>query len=85
MKTLTTLLEYGPIVAFDEEMALAVTINGAYLNLWSERGEGKWSNIDARATDTPNGLYHLTVAEAMDRGDGWLAEIRAGYDAKDES
>lgn len=41
------MLDYGPIVGHDEELGLLVTVNGAYLNLWIERGD-TFENTDCR-------------------------------------
>jgi hypothetical protein len=41
------LLEYGPIVAHDEDLDLLVTANGAYFNLWHTDRTGEYQNIEA--------------------------------------
>lgn len=86
--TIFEVLEYGPIVAGDEDMGYLVTINGSYLNLWSSILQSRtsvvvWNNIDCRSGHPD--LYTLTVAKAKDLGDEWLAEILKGLDAEDES
>jgi hypothetical protein len=90
--TIFEVLEYGPIVAGDEDMGYLVTINGSYLHLWSSqveehtqwRAQAVWNNIDVRATDLPDGLYKLSAADAWDMGKAWLAEILADLNAEDE-
>lgn len=83
-------LEYGPIVAQDAELGFLVTINGSCLNLWSlpigkkrHRIAGalrefrtSWECVDIRSFPTANGLYTVTVADAMGMGEKWLEEIK---------
>ena len=36
MQTIEEVLEYGPICAADMELGFIVTINGAYVNFWTQ-------------------------------------------------
>lgn len=39
-RSIHEVLEYGPIVANDEELDILITVNGAYYNIWCGNGEG---------------------------------------------
>jgi len=74
-------LEYGPIVAADEDYCLLVTIiNGAYLNLWAYDGS-EYKCLDCRPPS--DDLYPLTVSEAMDQAKTYLEDTLKGEE--DES
>jgi hypothetical protein len=64
-------LEYGPIVAQDEDAGLLVTVNGSYLNLWVLRGNGEFDNTECRALDSADGLF----TQVMDHADEYLKEV----------
>lgn len=49
-------IEYGPIVAHDEELDILITVNGAYFNLW----------VGADFTSTPSKGRQWTNTEAYD-------------------
>lgn len=87
-------LEYGPIVAGDEELGILITVNGAYFNVWApewhERG-ATWTNTEAfdmrsRVTDAhspirqSDGLYGLHITDVMDAAGELLATILQGGD-----
>ncbi len=82
--TLNEMLEYGPIVAHDEELGLYVTVNGSYLNLWrtalvSRSGEQEFENIDCRSRyfegKRTTWLQH-SVLQVQQWAEEWLEEIR---------
>ena len=73
-------LEYGPIVAADEDYCLLVTVNGAYLNLWAYDGS-EYKCLDCRPPS--DDLYTLTVSQAMDQAKAYLEDVLKGED--DES
>jgi hypothetical protein len=55
--TLWDVLEYGCVVAHDEDLGMLLTVNGAYFNLFSKAGE-RYACIDCYATDfDSHGLY----------------------------
>lgn len=80
------LLEYGPIVAHDEDFDILVTVNGAYFNFWVGDRDGNYTNTEAFAVDgrvkrdneRSNGLYGLQIVDVMDAAKDLLAEILAG-------
>ena len=73
------MLDYGPIVAKNEELGLLVTVNGSYLNLWVlqelDSDGTTFQNTDCRNLSADNGLYGLEIVELMDRAEKWLKEI----------
>ena len=73
-------LEYGPIVAADEDYCLLVTVNGAYLNLWAYDGS-EYKCLDWRPPS--DDLYTLTVSQAMDQAKAYLEDLLKGEE--DES
>lgn len=84
-------LEYGPIVASDEEADSLITINGSYLNLWVSDGDGGYDNVDCRTwhlnrhpDNEDSTLYNSYVAEVMDLAEAWLKELREGPPDEDE-
>lgn len=68
-------LEYGYIVASDEDYDLLITVNGAYFNIWSGDMAGNYENTDCRATDYDNGLYGKDIAAVADKAEAILEEI----------
>ena len=64
-------LEYGPIVAADEDYLLLITINGAYLNLWLYDGND-YKCLDCRPPTAD--LYTLTVSQAIDEAKAYLED-----------
>tara|TARA_Y100000114_G_scaffold139945_1_gene144409 strand:- start:454 stop:735 length:282 start_codon:yes stop_codon:yes gene_type:complete len=70
--TLFQILEYGPIVAQDEDAGILVTVNGAYFNFYYQVEPGKFACTD-----------HIVHA---DRGDeqGWVSRTRF-YDVVDRA
>ena len=75
-------LEYGPVVATDEDYCLLVTVNGAYLNLWAyDRSEYKCLDCRPPSDD----LYTLTVSEAIDQAKAYLEDTLKGEEDDHES
>lgn len=67
-------VEYGPIVHASDDGATLYTINGSYLNRWRRTPKG-WDCDDCRPTGNGHdGLYTLTIAQAMDRAERWHKE-----------
>ena len=75
-------LEYGPIVASEEDYSLLVTVNGAYLNLWAYDGS-EYKCLDCRPPS--DDLYTLTVSQAIDQAKAYLEDVLKGEDNEDES
>lgn len=88
--TIHELLEYGPIVAHDEELDLLVTVNGAYFNLWVGDTTGNYTNTEAFATlgrlpEVPgaSGLWGQNMTEVMDAAELLLDEILSEGDEEE--
>ena len=80
-------MQYGPIVACDEELGLLVTVNGAYFNLWVSRGDGEFENTTCSspgAPDTESPLLWKTVKRAEKRLKEWISEDEENEDEQDE-
>ena len=75
-------LEYGPVVAADEDYSLLVTVNGAYLNLWAYDGS-EYKCLDCRPPSSD--LYTLTVSQAMDQAKTYLEDVLKEGEEDDES
>jgi hypothetical protein len=82
--TLCQMLEYGPIVAFNEEFGLFVTINGSYLNLWVQRGKDGYENTEVRSFGDIE-LNQLKWVDAVDLAEKYLGELLDGIELKDEA
>jgi hypothetical protein len=70
--TLSEVLEYGPIVAVDEDNIYLVTANGAYLNFWVNGVDG-WKNTTCRSREKD--MYETTAAQIWDDGKKYLDEV----------
>jgi hypothetical protein len=77
-------LQYGPILASNQELGVLITINGAYLNAWvsaktAPDGDVLWTNTEAydmaSRTGSETGLYGLGMTDAMDAAEALLAEV----------
>jgi hypothetical protein len=66
------MVTYGPICAVDAERGLAITVNGAYLNIWNVDGPEP-ENFECRAMSED--LYKTTGAQMIDLAEKWLREI----------
>lgn len=73
-------LGMGPIVFGNAEMGVLITVNGVYLNWWNGSDEDGWHNSDCRPTDSINGLYDLSVADAMVKAEQWYNEVMNALD-----
>lgn len=73
-------LEYGPIVASNDDHGLLVTANGSYLNLWVGDSETGFINTDVRHVNAENGLYGLKITDVMERAEAYLAEVINGFE-----
>lgn len=81
--TLFEMISFGPVVAGNEELGLYVTVNGSYFNLWVQRGDNDFENTDCRALSSENGLYSITAAEAIERGERALRDWIRGDDEEE--
>ena len=67
-------LDSGPVLAGSEELSFIVTMHGDEMELW-QRGDTGWESKETRPMPAHNGLYGITVADAMLAADGWLNEL----------
>jgi hypothetical protein len=51
MKISFVIDEYGPALASDEDYDVLITVNGAYFNVWVNRGQDNWENTEAFSVD----------------------------------
>ncbi len=80
MATLADVLDYGPILAVDEDYGFLVTGNGSYFNLWAFRPDATYENTDCCVIPDGRagtaGMYGHTAAEFWDAGkaalEAWL-------------
>ena len=68
-------MEYGYIVASDEELDILVTVNGAYYNIWAGNYNGNYTNTDCRATGFDGGLYGQDMVKVTDKAQQILEEV----------
>jgi len=81
--TLSEIMEYGSVVYYSEELCSVITINGSYLNGFTDLGNGQfssWNDCRYREED----LYKTTVAQAMDAAEAWCKDIIEMELAEDE-
>ena len=68
-------MEYGYIVASDEDFDILITVNGAYYNIWCGDYDGNYTNTDCRATGFEGGLYGQDFVKVADKAKEILDEI----------
>lgn len=73
-------LEYGYIVASNEELDILITVNGAYYNIWAGDYSGNYTNTDCRATGFDGGLYGQDIVKVTEKAEKILEEIVNGDD-----
>lgn len=67
-------LEYGPIVASNEEFGILITVNGSYFNLWYGV-DGEYNSTDCYSLGADNGLYGLKIVDIMERASKILNDV----------
>lgn len=77
-------MEYGYIVASDEDLNILITVNGAYYNIWCGDYSGSYTNTDCRATSFDGGLYDQDFVKVTDKAKEILDEILSESDEEDE-
>lgn len=80
--TLHEALEYGPIVANDEELDCFITANQAYLNFWAGNGEGEYTNTTCRYVDKEDGQDRVPMDELQERAEKWMEEVRDPWECE---
>lgn len=88
------IMEYGAIVANDEDYDLLISVNGAYFNVWAVTGSGDYTNTDAFAVSGrvkgsdpqrgSNGLYGLDYVDVVDAAEALMEEIITGSHEDDD-
>ena len=68
-------MEYGYVIASDEDLDILITVNGAYFNIWCGDYSGQYTNTDCRATSFDNGLYGQDMVKVADNAQKILEEI----------
>ncbi len=84
MNSIHEVIEYGYIVATNEELDILITVNGAYFNIWCGDYSGKYQNTDCRATDFDNGLYGQDMVKVVERAEAILEELVSGEEEDEE-
>lgn len=78
-------LEYGYIVASNEDLDLLITVNGAYFNIWCGDYNGNYTNTDCRATGFEGGLYGQDIVKVAEKAEKILEEILSENDEEEEN
>lgn len=84
MNSIHEVIEYGYIVATNEDLDILITVNGAYFNIWCGDFSGKYQNTDCYATGFENGLYGQDMVKVVERAEAILEEILASDEEEDE-
>jgi hypothetical protein len=84
--TIFELMDYGSIVAKDEELGIILTINGAYYNGFMYVGDGHWVSLnnvwapawsqDAKSRGLYSELDSVRLVNIMDEGEKIIEKIR---------
>lgn len=72
MYNIHEVIEYGFIVANNEELDILITVNGEYYNIWCGDYSGKFQSTDCHATGFDNGLYGQDMAKVVERAEAIL-------------
>jgi len=84
MNSIHEVIEYGYIVATNEELDILITVNGAYYNIWCGDYSGKYQNTDCIATGFDNGLYGQDMVKVVERAEAILEELVSGEEEDEE-
>jgi len=68
-------LEYGYIVASNEDVDVLITANGAYFNIWCGDFSGNYENTDCRSTGFDGGLYGKDIVKVQEKAQAILDEV----------
>jgi hypothetical protein len=73
-------LDYGHIVAFDEDRQILITYNGsATYNAWQQTETGAFHNFDVRTVYVTD-----TFDEARKEGKEWISEMTEQWESEDD-
>lgn len=84
MNSIHEVIEYGYIVATNEDFDILITVNGAYYNIWCGDYSGKYQNTDCHATGFENGLYGQDMVKVVECAESILEEILSSGEEEDE-
>jgi hypothetical protein len=84
MNSIHEVIEYGYIVANNEDSDILITVNGAYYNIWCGDYSGKYQNTDCHATDFDNGLYGQDMVKVVERAEAILEELVSGEEEDED-
>ena len=84
MNSIHEVIEYGYIVATNEDFDILITVNGAYYNIWCGDYSGKYQNTDCRSTDFDNGLYGQDMVKVVERAEAILEELVSAEEEDEE-
>ena len=69
-------LDYGPIMAQNEELGILITVNGSYFNIWVDRGNSKFENVDCVSLGNGmDGLYGIKTTDLIKKAEEILDEV----------
>lgn len=77
-------MEYGYIIASNDDLDILITVNGAYYNIWCGDYNGNYTNTDCRATGFNGGLYGQDFVKVTDKAEEILEEILSEGDEENE-
>lgn len=77
-------MEYGYIVASNEDFDILVTVNGAYYNIWCGDYSGNYTNTECFATEFDGGLYSQDFVKVTDRAQSILDELLKEQEEENE-
>jgi hypothetical protein len=83
MKLSEAIEEYGACLAIDSEMGIAVTMNASYYNVWVNRDDDNWDNIQAYAQgeDDP---YKMKYKDVEKRAEEILEDTLSDDEEEDD-
>lgn len=77
-------LEYGYVVASNEDIDILITVNGAYFNIWCGDFSGSYNNTDCRATSFDNGLYGQDMVKVVEKAEKILEDVVNGDEEEED-
>jgi len=78
MNNIHQVLEYGSIVASNDDLDILITANGAYYNFWCGDYSGKYNCTDCRYIDLGmDGLYGADMVKIIEGAEKYLEDALA--------
>lgn len=82
--TVHQVMEYGPIVASNDELDILITVNGSYFNFWAGDFNGNYTNTDCRSIDRGiNGIHGVSITELMDEAEQYIEDALSELDEEE--